>query len=304
MDPSPVSSQIATEIRPSGWSLEEILRLGLAVYLRNFLVLTAPALLVFAALSLVDIAFTALLGTTEGASYEAISWAKVAGVTLAGIVCAGVSLGANGWVVLRDLASQPAGLRAVLGAVRKNLVPLFTAAFFYHLAVLAPAIPGFAMLWWSMQFSVEQRILPAMGCILGGGLLLYYPLRIFLQMILFAFVVTEEGKGGWAAVIRSRRLMKTRGAGGLTGNNMFRVFIVLHVSLMPALVVLFLAFIPLIMMCVVYPLEQLIDDIQGHHISLPYLIVQALNVVVMTLIVPMFVVPLAVVYQDIRRRCG
>ena len=105
-----------------------------------------------------------------------------------------------------------------------------------------------------------------------------------------------------AALLRSRELMRMHCAGGVTANNMFRVFVVLHVSLMPALVVLFAACIPLVMLCVVYSMDQLLDDIRGHHISLAYLILQALNIVVMTLIVPMFVVPLAVVYRDIKNR--
>ena len=300
--PSPLTSN-AAEIQPSGWSLEEILRMGLGVFLRRFLVLVAPVFFAFTSLSLVDIAFTALLGTTTGSAHVAIWWGKWMAVTIAGMVCGGAAIGAGGCAVFRDLSGQDAGLATILRGTWEKIAPLSMGTFLYHVAVLAPALPGFGMFWWSMKFSMEQRILPAMGCILGGGLLLYYPLRLFLQMILFAFVVTEEGKGGWAALLRSRELMRMHCAGGVTANNMFRVFVVLHVSLMPALVVLFAACIPLVMLCVVYSMDQLLDDIRGHHISLAYLILQALNIVVMTLIVPMFVVPLAVVYRDIRQRC-
>jgi hypothetical protein len=302
MDPSTPSSQIATEIRPVGWSLEEILRISLAVFLRRFLSLIVPALAIFAALALVDIAFTALLGATEGALHEYVSWTKTAALSLAGIVVAGLSIGVNGFAVFRDLSGQPAGLAPVFNALREHWKRLSTASIFYHLAVLVPAIPGFAVLLWSMQFSMNQQLLPAFGCILAAAPLLYYPFRLFLQMILFAFVATEEGVGGWKAVTRSREWMLKHGTGGVTGNSMFRVFVVLHVSLMPALVVLFLAFIPILFLCAAYSLEQLVDDIRGHHISLPYLIIQALNAVTMTLIVPMFVVPLAVVYRDIVNR--
>lgn len=304
MDQPTSSSQIATEIQPLGWSLEEILRISLAVFLRRFLSLIVPALAIFAALSAVDILFTALLGATEGALHDSVLWAKITVISLAGIACAGLSVGAGGIAVFRDLAGHPAGVVQVFKEVGRHWKRLSTASFFYHLAVLVPAIPGFAVLMVSLQFSMNQRLLPAFGCIFAAAFLLYYPMRLFLQMILFAFVATEETKGGWATVKRSRELMLRPGMGGVTGNSMFRVFVVLHVSLMPALAVMFMACIPVLLLCAAYSLDQLMDDIRGHHISLPYLIIQALNVATMALIIPMFVVPLAVVYQDIRRRCG
>jgi len=303
MDP-PSSSQIATEIKPIGWSLEELLRGALAAYLRNFLALTIPVLIVFAALFALDIALTFLLGATSGTTHTAIYWIKNGVILLACMVGSGVAAGANGFSVLRDLEGHPVSLGGVLAEVRRKICPLSTAAVMFNLVVLVPAAPGILMFVWAMDFSANQRILPAMGCVMAAALLLFYPLILFMQTILFAFTVTEEGKSGWSAVMRSRSLIRRAGAGGLTGNSLFRVFVLLHVSLMPALVVIFLSLIPIIMLFVVYPLEQLLEDVQGHHISLPYLIVQAVNAAVMTLIVPMFVAPLAVLYRDIRSRYG
>ncbi len=268
------------------------------------MVLVVPAFLAFASLALVDIALTILLGTMRGVADGAMGSVKMIAVTAAGMVCGGAALGANGCAVFRELSGEDAGLGAILRGTWRRIAPLSMGTFLYHLLVLVPAIPGLALLGWSILLSMEQRVPAAMGCILAGGLLLYYPLRLFLQMILFAFVVSEEGKGGWAALLRSRELMRMQGAGGISANHMFRIFVVLHVSLMPALVVLLMACIPVVMMVVVYSWDQLADDIAGHHLSPPYLILQILNVIVMTLIVPMFVVPLAVVYQDIRRRVG
>jgi len=301
MDPTSLNSPQAAEIQPAGWSLEEILRLSLAVFLRKFLVLAVPAFLAFTVLSFVDIALMAVLaktGMTDKAGF-CVRWIVSSAL---GMVCFGVAIGAIGRAVFCDLSGQSAGLKSILQTAWQKIIPLTAATFLYHLVVLLPAIPGVGMLWWSTRLSMDQRLLPALACILVAGILLYWPFRLFLQMIFFAFPVVEEGKGGWAALFRSRELIRKPGAGGMTGNSMFRVFVVLHVSLMPALVVLFMACIPVVMMVVVYSWDQLMEDINGHRITLPYLILQALNVIMMTLIMPIFVVPLAVVYQDICKR--
>lgn len=301
MDPTSLNSPQTAEIQPVGWSLEEILRLSLTVFLKKFLVLAVPAFLAFTVMSAVDVALAAVLGKTSMPDETGL-WVRWIISSILGMACFGVAIGAIGHAVCCDLSGQAAGLKATLQAAWQKAVPLTIATFLYHIVVLVPAVPGFAMLWWSMQLSMDQRLLPALACVPVAGVLLYWPFRLFLQMIFFAFPVVEEGKDGWSALLRSRELIRKPGAGGITGNSMFRIFVVLHVSLMPALVVLFMVCIPVVMMIVVYSWDQFMEDIYGHRITLPFIMFQALNVVMMTLIMPIFVVPLAVVYQDIKNR--
>ena len=290
--------ELGTESSAAGaWTLQDIVIRSISLCLRQFITLTLPVFLCFSVLLIFNVGLAAMFGKALADHPIATSIAQVCLGTILTMACFGI----NGAAVLADLKEARVGAGRVLAASFRKIRPLFAGALFYTVIVLVLAAPGFFVLWQSIHFSMQQKMGLAMACILSGGVLLYAPLRLSFQWILFGFVVMEEEKGGWAALRKSREYMRLPAPAGRLSNSMVRVLILLHVSLVPALaIMIFLEGLPLAVLAM--SSETFLTDLQGATLNKAFLISQMLQTAVAALVVPIFSVPLAVLYRDITAR--